>query len=104
MNVELLQNSSTIQHFDNQNRMSRHLLAGILFLSLSVLTFVQFRLLLAGVHLEKQRFDQRTEAALLAVADSLNQPGPRSTALIDHKTGKVTTTFPDVRIVTDAPN
>ena len=91
MNVELLQNSSTIQHFDNQNRMSRHLLAGILFLSLSVLTFVQFRLLLAGVHLEKQRFDQRTEAALLAVADSLNQPGPRSTALIDRlKIGQTT--------------
>ncbi len=63
--------------------MSRHLLAAILLLALSVLTFVQFKLLLAGVRLEKQRFDQRTEAALLAVADSLNQPGPRSAALID---------------------
>ncbi len=63
--------------------MSRHLLAGILFVSLSVLTFVQFRLLLAGVRLEKQRFDQRAEATLLAVADSLNQPGPRSEALIE---------------------
>lgn len=63
--------------------MSRHLLAGILFLSLSVLTYVQFRLLLSGVLLEKQRFDQRTEAALLAVADSLNQATPHSAALIE---------------------
>lgn len=62
--------------------MTRHLLAAILFLALSVLTFVQFRLLLAGVQLEKQRFDQRTEATLLAVADSLNQPSPRTEALI----------------------
>ncbi|MBI1224518.1 MAG: hypothetical protein GC192_04715 [Bacteroidetes bacterium] len=63
--------------------MSRHILAGILFISLSVLTFVQFRLLLAGVRLEKQRFDQRAEAALQAVADSLNLPGTRADALIE---------------------
>lgn len=62
--------------------MSRYLLASILLISLSVLTFVQFRLLLAGVRLEKLRFDQRTEGVLLAVADSLNQPGARSSALI----------------------
>ena len=63
--------------------MTRHLLAGILLLSLSVLTYVQFRLVMAGVYLEKQRFDLRTEDALQAVSDSLNLPGPRSSALID---------------------
>ena len=63
--------------------MKRHLLAGILLLSLSVLTFVQFRLLLAGVRLEKQRFDLRTEDALLAVSDSLNLPSSHSGALIE---------------------
>ena len=63
--------------------MIRHILAGILLLSLTVLTFVQFRLLLAGVRLERQRFDLRTEDALLAVSDSLNLPGARSGALIE---------------------
>ncbi len=69
--------------FQAKPNMSRYLLASILLISLSVLTFVQFRLLLAGVRLEKLRFDQRTEGVLLAVADSLNQPGPRSNALIE---------------------
>ncbi|MBI5914918.1 MAG: HAMP domain-containing histidine kinase [Bacteroidetes bacterium] len=64
--------------------MIRYVLAAILLLALAVLTFVQFRLLLAGVRLEKQRFDQRTEDALLAVADTLNQPGALSDALIEH--------------------
>ncbi|MBK8562363.1 MAG: HAMP domain-containing histidine kinase [Saprospiraceae bacterium] len=63
--------------------MTRHLITGILLLSLSVLTYVQFRLLMSGVRLEKQRFDLRTEDALLAVSDTLNLPGSRSDALID---------------------
>ena len=83
--------------------MSRHLLAGILLLSLSVLTFVQFRLLLAGVRLEKQRFDQRTEAALLAVADSLNLPDARSSALIDRlKIGRLTNDATLVHPISDS--
>lgn len=64
--------------------MIRYALAAILLLALAVLTFVQFRLLLAGVRLEKQRFDQRTEDALLAVADTLIQPDALSDALIEH--------------------
>ncbi len=63
--------------------MARHIIAGILLISLSVLTYVQFRLLMAGVRLEKQRFDLRTEDALLAVSDSLNLPGTRSNTLIE---------------------
>jgi two-component system phosphate regulon sensor histidine kinase PhoR len=63
--------------------MTRHIIAGILLLSLSVLTYVQFQLLVAGVRLEKQRFDLRTEDALLAVSDTLNLPGSRSDALIE---------------------
>lgn len=63
--------------------MKRHLLAIILLASLALLTLVQFRLLRAGVLLEKQRFDLRTEEVLLAVADSLNQPGIRSSDLIE---------------------
>ncbi|MCF8246863.1 MAG: GHKL domain-containing protein [Saprospiraceae bacterium] len=83
--------------------MSRHLIAGILFLSLSVLTFVQFRLLLAGVHLEKQRFDQRTETALLVVADSLNQPNQRSAALIERlKVSQTTNTTLLVHPISDS--
>lgn len=83
--------------------MSRHLLASILFLALSALTFVQFRLLLAGVHFEKQRFDQRTEATLLAVADSLNQPNPRSEAVIQRlKTGQATNDTNFVQPISDS--
>ena len=83
--------------------MTRHLLAGILFLSLSVLTFVQFKLLLSGVLLEKQRFDQHTEAALLAVADSLNQPNPNSAALINRlKIGQITNDTALVHPISDS--
>lgn len=83
--------------------MTRHLLAAILFLALCVLTFVQFRLLLAGVQLEKQRFDQRTEATLLAVADSLNQPGPRTEALIQRlKIGQATNDTNFVHPISDS--
>lgn len=63
--------------------MTRYLLTGILLLALSVLTLVQFRLLMSGVRLEKLRLDQRIDEALLAVSDSLDTPGSRSDMLIN---------------------
>ncbi|MEK7255059.1 MAG: HAMP domain-containing sensor histidine kinase, partial [Bacteroidota bacterium] len=62
--------------------MRRHLLAAILLLSLAGLTFIQFRLLVAGLRLEKVRFDYRTMAALQAVRQTLNEPNPVSDSLI----------------------
>ncbi len=82
--------------------MFRHLLAAILIISLSVLTYVQFKLLLAGVRLEKQRFDQRAESALVAVADSLNLPNARSAALIEQlRIGQTTNDTVVVHAVSD---
>jgi len=83
--------------------MLRHLLAAILIIALSVLTYVQFKLLLAGVRLEKQRFDQRAESALIAVADSLNQPNARSTALIERlKIGQATNDTTVIHNISDS--
>ncbi len=62
--------------------MNRHAIAAVVLLALAGLTFIQYRLLVIGVKLEKQRFDQRADAALRAVADSLNTPGELSEALI----------------------
>lgn len=63
--------------------MTRRILATTLLIALAGMMFIQFRLLMAGVRLEKLRFDQRTEAALQAAADTLNLPGGLSQALID---------------------
>jgi two-component system, OmpR family, phosphate regulon sensor histidine kinase PhoR len=85
--------------------MTRHILAGILLVSLSVLTFVQFQLLLAGVRFERQRFDLRTEDALLAVSDSLNLPSPRSGALIGRlKIGQLSNDSVLVHPISDSLN
>ena len=62
--------------------MKRNLIAGALLLALAGLVFIQFRLLVIGVRLEKQGFDQKAHAALQAVGDSLNQAGLLSDALI----------------------
>jgi hypothetical protein len=49
------------------------------------------------------RFDQRTEAALLAVADSLNLPDARSSALIDRlKIGHLTNDTTLVHPISDS--
>lgn len=57
-------------------------IAGILLLALAGLVFIQFRLLIIGVRLEKQGFDLKVQAALQSVSDSLNQPGLLGDALI----------------------
>jgi two-component system phosphate regulon sensor histidine kinase PhoR len=64
--------------------MLRHLLVAILLLALVGLVYVQFRLLLTGVRLEKQRFDQRANDALAAVSDSLDRPGRTADLLVEH--------------------
>ncbi|MFQ5447633.1 MAG: sensor histidine kinase [Saprospiraceae bacterium] len=67
--------------------MKRRLPAVILLAALAGLIFIQFRLLLVGVRLEKQRFDQQTETALHAAALALDEPGPVGDQLIRHLKG-----------------
>ncbi len=67
--------------------MKRRLLAIILLTALAGLIFIQFRLLLVGIRLEKQRLDQQTEAALHAAALALDEPGPVGDRLIRHLKG-----------------
>lgn len=62
--------------------MKRHIIVSAVLLALAGLTFIQYRLLITGVKLEKQRFDQRAERAIHTVADTLNAPGIVSDALI----------------------
>ncbi|HHM20588.1 MAG TPA: hypothetical protein ENJ20_01075 [Bacteroidetes bacterium] len=62
--------------------MSRNLLAAIVLFALIGLTFVQFRLLVIGARLEKQRFDQKILVAQRNIRRVLNEPNPVSDALI----------------------
>jgi len=62
--------------------MNRHAIAAIVLLALAGLTFIQYRLLVTGVRLEKQRFDQRAVTAVRTVAHELNEPGILGDALI----------------------
>lgn len=62
--------------------MRRQLFAFLLLCALAGLTFVQFRLLLIGVGLEKERFDERTEAVLRELGRTLNEPVPLSDGLV----------------------
>ena len=63
--------------------MNRHAIAAIVLLALAGLTFIQYRLLVTGVKLEKQRFDQRAKAAVRTVANTLNEPGILGDAIIE---------------------
>jgi two-component system, OmpR family, phosphate regulon sensor histidine kinase PhoR len=62
--------------------MNRHLIAAVVLLALACLTFIQYRLLVTGVKLEKQRFDQQAGAAVNTVADTINKPGIIGEALV----------------------
>lgn len=62
--------------------MRRRAIAILLFLALAGLTFVQFRLLLIGIGLEKERFDESTEAALRELGRTLNEQNELSDQLI----------------------
>ena len=64
--------------------MKRNLLAIIVLIALTVLTFVQFRLLVIGARLEKQRFDQKLLKAQRNIRQALDEPNPVSDALIDY--------------------
>jgi two-component system, OmpR family, phosphate regulon sensor histidine kinase PhoR len=68
--------------------MKRRLLAIVLLAALAGLIFIQFRLLLVGVRLEKQRFDQQTEAAIHAAALALDEAGPTGDALVRYLSGE----------------
>jgi two-component system phosphate regulon sensor histidine kinase PhoR len=63
--------------------MNRNLLAIIVLLALTGLTFVQFRLLVIGARLEKQRFDQRVLVAQRAIRAGLDGQDELSDALIN---------------------
>lgn len=63
--------------------MNRNLLAIIVLLALTGLTFVQFRLLVIGARLEKQRFDQRVLVAQRSIRAGLDGQNELSDALID---------------------
>ena len=62
--------------------MKRKLIATIILIALAGLTFVQFRLLVIGAKLEKQRFDQQVLAARQNIQQELNVPNVLSDALI----------------------
>jgi two-component system phosphate regulon sensor histidine kinase PhoR len=62
--------------------MRRRAIAILLFVALAGLTFVQFRLLLIGIGLEKERFDESTEAALRELGRTLDEPNALSDQLI----------------------
>ena len=64
--------------------MNRNILATIVLIALAGLTFVQFRLLVIGAKLEKQRFDQKILVAQRNIRHSLNEPNPVSDALISY--------------------
>ncbi|HFA52084.1 MAG TPA: HAMP domain-containing histidine kinase [Bacteroidetes bacterium] len=67
--------------------MKRNLLAITVLLALAGLTFVQFRLLVIGARLEKQRFDQRAMVAQRSIKQSLNQPNGLSDRLVAYLKG-----------------
>ena len=62
--------------------MQRNFIAIIILLALAGLTFVQFRLLVVGAKLEKQRFDQQAVTAQQNISAELNKAGVLSDALI----------------------
>ncbi len=64
--------------------MKRNLLAVIVLFAIAGLTFVQFRLLVIGARLEKQRFDQRALVAQRNIRQALNEENPLSMALVGH--------------------
>ena len=64
--------------------MNRNLLAITVLIALAGLTFVQFRLLVVGAKLEKQRFDQKILVAQRNIRHALDEPNPVSDALIGY--------------------
>ncbi len=64
--------------------MKRNMLAIIALLAIAGLTFVQFRLLVIGARLEKQRFDQQALVAQRNIRNVLNEEMPLSKALVDY--------------------
>ncbi len=64
--------------------MKRNLLAITVLLAIAGLTFVQFRLLVIGARLEKQRFDQRALVAQRNIRQALNEENSLSKALVEH--------------------
>lgn len=62
--------------------MKRNLLALIVLLAIVGLTFVQFRLLVIGARLEKQRFDQQVLVAQASIRQGLNEPSVLTDAII----------------------
>lgn len=61
----------------------RHLIAGTILIALIGLMVVQFRLLIVGAKLEKQKFDQKIEKVLLETKAFLNEESPLSDSLIN---------------------
>lgn len=76
--------------------MKRNLLAIIVLIALVVLTFVQFRLLVIGAKLEKQRFDHKLLTAQQNIRNSLNEPNTVSDSLIWHLKNKGKKTQPAI--------
>jgi two-component system phosphate regulon sensor histidine kinase PhoR len=62
--------------------MNRRLLATLLITALAGLTLIQFRLLMAGIRLEKQRFDQQVKTALRTVGRYFEEARPATDSLI----------------------
>lgn len=76
--------------------MKRNIIAIIILLALAGLTFVQFRLLVIGAKLEKQRFDQQMVVAQQNIQSGLNEPNVISDAIIARlKRGEVEPKQPD---------
>lgn len=69
-------------NYHKPSNLKRTIIAIILLLALAGLTFVQFRLLVVGAKLEKQRFDQRMVMAQQNIQTGLNEPNVLSDALI----------------------
>ena len=73
--------SQTTSNYFRTN-LKRHLIAAVLLLALAGLTFVQFRLLVIGAKLEKQRFDQRAVVVQRNIRQALNEPNALSDGLV----------------------
>lgn len=76
--------------------MKRNIIAIVLLLALAGLTFVQFRLLVVGAQLEKQRFDQKMLAAQKNIRTGLNEPNVLTDAIVARlKSGESVRERPD---------
>ena len=76
--------------------MNRNILAATVLIALCVLTFVQFRLLVIGARLEKQRFDQKLLTARQNIREALNEPNAVSDSLILFLKKKKENTYPAI--------